>query len=378
MKIHEYQAKEIMRTEGVPLPGGIATEDHREARKIAEKLGKKVVVKSQVHVGGRGKAGGIKLAVTPEETQNAAEQILGMKLKGIIVRKVLVEEALEIEKEFYLGITLDRATNRNVIMMSPMGGMDIEEVAATQPDQIFKEYIDPLMGLMEFQKINLVFKVDLPKESRKSLKKMIGVLYDVYSKYDCTLAEINPLALLSDGSFVAADAKMILDDNALFRHPGLIKYREFAEEDPVEREAHRRKIAYVKLKGDVGIIGNGAGLVMCTLDIIDLAGGKPANFLDIGGGAKADMVRQSMELILMDEKVKGLFINIFGGITRCDEVARGIVQAVESLKIKLPIVIRICGTNEAEGKKLLDEAGFEIVETMLEGASKIVELIGSK
>ena len=375
MKIHEYQAKELMGKEGLPLPKGQQASHCDDAAKIAEEMGKPVAVKAQVHVGGRGKAGGIKLAKNPGEALEAAKKILGMNLKGLTVKKVLVEEAIDIEKEFYLGITLDRAKGCNVIMLSPMGGIDIEEVAKTHPEMIFKETVDPAYGLLGFQKNNLAYNVDLSKESRKTLIKFIDILYKVYTKYDCNLAEINPLALLKDGRFVAADAKILIDDNALYRHPDLLEFREFAEDDPEEMEAHKRNIAYVKLPGDIGIIGNGAGLVMCTLDMIARAGGQPANFLDIGGGARAESVRQSMELILMDKKVRGVFINIFGGITRCDEVARGIIQAVESLSIKLPVVIRICGTNEEEGKKLLNEAGFTTVDTMLEGAAKIVELV---
>lgn len=379
MKIHEFQAKTLMRKEGVPLPHGKSADTPSKVREIAGELKKTVVVKAQVHVGGRGKAGGIKLASTPDEAEKIGEKILSMRLKGLPVKKVLVEEALDIQKEFYLGITLDRARNQNVIMLSPMGGVDIEEVARTHPDKIFREYIDPLPGLMEFQKNKLIFSMDLPPVSRKSLKNFITTLYNMYVKYDCTLAEINPLALLSDGSFTAADAKIILDDNAIYRHKNLLEYREFAEEDPIEQEAQRQGIAYVRLKGgDVGIIGNGAGLVMCTLDMIARAGGKPANFLDVGGGAKAELVERSMNLVLMDKNVKGLFLNIFGGITRCDEVARGIIQAAKNLHLGIPIVIRLSGTNEKEGRKLLGEAGFNTVETMLEGASKIVGLVNQQ
>ncbi|MCD4786409.1 MAG: ADP-forming succinate--CoA ligase subunit beta [Candidatus Eremiobacteraeota bacterium] len=376
MKIHEFQAKMLLRKEEVPLPRGKSADTPSMVREIAREINKTVVVKAQVHVGGRGKAGGIKLASTPDEAEKIGGKILSMRLKGLPVNKVLVEEALDIKKEFYLGITLDRAKNQNVIILSPKGGVDIEEVAKTHPDEIFEEYVDPVLGLMEFQKNSLVFCVDLPPASRKSLKNFITTLYNMYVKYDCTLAEINPLALLSDGSFTAADAKIIHDDNALYRHKNLMEYREFAEEDPIEQEAHRQGIAYVRLEGgDVGIIGNGAGLVMCTLDMIARAGGKPANFLDVGGGAKAELVERSMNLVLMDKDVKGLFLNIFGGITRCDEVAKGIIQAVRNLNLKLPIVIRLSGTNEKEGRKLLSEAGFNTVETMLEGASRIVGLV---
>ncbi len=377
MKIHEYQAKEIMRVEGVSLPRGEVAESPQEVVDIARRLGGRVVVKAQVHVGGRGKAGGVKLASSPEEAGKVAQEIIGMDIKGLKVGKVLVEEAIDIDKEFYLGITLDRGRGINVIMLSPMGGVDIEEVAKTKPEMIFKEEIHPYLGLLDFQKRNLAFCTNLSKESRKSLMQFIDALYRVYVKYDCTLAEINPLVLQKDGTFIAADAKINLDDNALFRHKELLKYQEFAETDPIELEAKKRGIAYVRLDGDVGIIGNGAGLVMCSLDMVALAGGKVANFLDIGGGARAEVVEKSIDLVLMDKKVKGLFINIFGGITRCDEVASGIVTAIKNLDVKVPIVIRLSGTNEDEGKKILSDAGIETVDSMLEGASKIVELVNA-
>jgi len=374
LNIHEYQAKELMKKEGVPLPEGFVEAKPEEVYVIARDLGKRVVVKAQVHVGGRGKAGGVKLADNAEDAEKKAKKILGMKIKGLTVEKVLVEEAVDIKKEYYLGITLDRARGINVIMFSPMGGVDIEEVARTSPHMIFREPVVPLMGLLDFQKRNLSFWGEVPPESRKSLIGAIEALYRIYTKYDCTLAEINPLVLQSDGSFIAADAKINLDDNALFRHKNLLKYHEFAEADPIEREARARDIAYVRLSGDIGIIGNGAGLVMCTLDMVDRAGGKVANFLDIGGGARAETVEKSVDLVLMDKNVRGLFINIFGGITRCNEVARGIVTAMKNLNVKIPVVIRLCGTNEKEGKAILKKAGFTTVDTMLKGASKIVEL----
>lgn len=377
MNIHEYQAKEIMAKEGLPVPMGKPAFIPDEARLIAEEIGKPVVIKAQVHAGGRGKSGGVKLAGNPDEAYEAARQILGMDLKGFTVRKILVEEALKIEREFYLGITLDRAICRNVIMLSPEGGMDIEEVACKNPEMIFREPLDPLLGLPGFQKNNLVCPLNLNSSQSKTLREFIDILYRLYIKYDCTLAEINPLTLLADGSFVAADAKMIIDDNALYRQNKLIQYQEFAGEEPEEEEANRRNLSYVKLSGDVGIIGNGAGLVMCTLDMIDRAGGRSANFLDIGGGARADEVCRSIELVLMNKKVRGIFINIFGGITRCDEAARGIISAVNSLKPEVPIVIRLSGTNSNQGRNLLMEAGLTTVDTMLEGASKIVEMINS-
>lgn len=378
MKIHEFQAKELMRDEGVPLPRGRVAENPSQAAEIARDLGGKVVIKAQVHVGGRGKAGGVKLANSPSRASEAAQKILGMDIKGLKVKKVLVEQAVNIDKEYYLGITLDRARAKNVIMLSPMGGVDIEEVARTNPGMIFRQQIEPELGLMDYQKRYLASRANLSKNSKKSLNKFIDALYRVYVRYDCTLAEINPLVMQTDGTFIAADAKINLDDNALFRHKDLLKYREFAEEDPIELEAKKRGIAYVKLSGNIGVIGNGAGLVMCTLDMVDRAGGRVANFLDIGGGARAEVVEKSVDLVLMDKGVEGIFINIFGGITRCDEVATGIVTAIKNLDLKIPVVIRLCGTNEEEGKKILDEAGFASVDTMLQGASRIVEMVKGK
>jgi succinyl-CoA synthetase beta subunit len=376
--IHEYQAKQILQAYGIPVPGGEVAETAEAAGAVAGRLGKKVVVKAQVHVGGRGKAGGIKVADTPSDAAAAAGQILGMNLKGLTVRKVLVEEALAIRKEFYLGFTLDRGTQRHVLMFSPMGGVDIEEVARTSPEMIFKTQIHPLAGLADHQLRDISFRIELDGGSRKSLIGIMRKLYEVYIGKDCSLAEINPLVLLEDGTFLAADGKINLDDNSLCRHPDLGALREIAEEDPIEREAHRRGLAYVRLDGNVGIIGNGAGLVMCTMDVVRLSGGRPANFLDIGGGARAEVVKQSMEIVLSDPNVQGLFINIFGGITRCDEVARGVIDAAKDLSLKVPMVIRLVGTREAEGKALLKQAGYSPVDTMDEGARLIVEQIAAR
>jgi succinyl-CoA synthetase beta subunit len=374
MNIHEYQAKELLAIEGVPLPGGRVASSPDQAEAIAAEMGCRVVIKAQVHAGGRGKAGGVKLAESPEEARKRAGEILGMSIKGLTVEKVLVEQALSITKEYYLGITLDRSRAVNVIIFSPMGGVDIEEVARTSPDMIFREPVDPLMGLQDFQKRNLAYRAGLGPVAVKSLCRFIDALYRIYVKYDCTLAEINPLALQEDGTFIAADAKINIDDNALFRHGDLLRFQDFAVTDPIEKEAKVRDISYVRLSGDIGIIGNGAGLVMCTLDMVDRAGGRVANFLDIGGGARAETVEKSVDLVLMDRGVRGLFINIFGGITRCDEVARGVSTAIQNLQVKVPVVIRLCGTNETEGRKILAEAGFNTVETMLEGAARIVEM----
>ena len=373
MVIHEYQGKELMQGVGmVTTQGGVATTP-AEARQWAEKIGKKVAVKAQVHVGGRGKAGGIKLADTPEEAEKAAAQILGMDLKGLIVHKVLVEECIEIEKEWYLGITLDRDFGSHVVMLSPMGGVDIEEVAAEHPDAIYKCHSHPTLGLQDYEIREMLYKIDCEPAIRKQIHGFVKKLFDLYRKWDCTLAEINPLAVLKDGRVVAADAKINFDDNAAYRHPELEAMREVSEEDPLERSAKERGLNnYVRLDGEVGIIGNGAGLVMGTLDIVNREGGKPANFLDVGGGANAALVANALGLVLSDPNVKGVLFNIFGGITRGDEVAKGIIQGSQQVEINVPLVIRLSGTNEAEGRKILADAGYEVAATMEEAAKKIV------
>lgn len=375
MVIHEYQAKEIMRKYGIPVPQGYVIDRPDEIKDSGALAGRKVAIKAQVHVGGRGKAGGIKLADTVEQAKQAAGQVLGMNIKGLTVKKVLVEEALSIEKEFYLGITMDRDRAMNLVMLSPMGGVDIEEVAKTSPEAIYKEYLHPHMGLQEFQVRALVSRLGLAKEAQAQLCGIIRNLYRLYIESDATLAEINPLALYQ-GRFIAADGKMNLDDNAMFRHKEFEELREIAEDDPIERQAHQKGLAYVRLGGNIGIIGDGAGLVMATLDTVSKEGGRPANFLDIGGGARAEVVRKSLEVVISDPNVNGLFINIFGGITRCDEVARGIVESIKDMNVKMPLVIRLSGTSDEEGRGILRDASLVPVETMQEGAKKIVELIG--
>lgn len=377
MKIQEYYAKEILSWGGIPIPRGETADSPKKAAEIFNKIGGSLAIKAQVLTGGRGKAGGIKIARSPIEAIEKAEEILSMKIKGIPVKRVLVEEALQIKKEYYLSITMDRSSGKNVIMLSSMGGVDIEETAANNPEMIIKEYVDPLLGLLDFQINNLVYSVEIPNEALKSLKQIIKALYKTYIHFDCMLAEINPLVLLPGNTFIAADAKILLDENSFFRQNNIKEKLEHERENPLEITAHKQGISYVYLGGDVGIIGNGAGLVMCTLDMVARAGGKPANFLDIGGGAKADLVEKSLSLILSDKDVKGIFINIFGGITRCDEAAKGIIQGVNKTAALVPIVIRLCGTNEKEGKKLLKDAGCKTVDTMLEGAAKIVELINA-
>ncbi|MFH1453620.1 MAG: ADP-forming succinate--CoA ligase subunit beta [Armatimonadota bacterium] len=375
MLIHEYQAKNLKRKFDIALPKGSVAATPEEAYKIAREIGEKVVVKAQVHAGGRGKAGGVKLCNTPEDAKKAAEDILGMKIKGLTVEKVLVEEAVNIDKEFYIGITLDRAKGKNCFMFSPVGGVDIEETAVKQPDKIFKEYIDPYHGLQGFQIRKLIYPAGLTKEQNKHLADFMRKLYLAYEKYDCSLAEINPLVLTKEGKFVAADAKINIDDNALFRHPELMEFKESAHDDEIEKIAHHKNIAYVRLGGDIGVIGNGAGLVMTTIDMVSIEGGKAANFLDVGGGASVDTVKQSLELILTDKNVKGVLFNIFGGIVRCDTVAQGIVNAIESLNIKVPIVIRLSGTREEEGRQILKTSNLISAESMQDGARKIVELV---
>lgn len=375
MLIHEYQAKELIGKLGVSLPQGKMASSPDEAYKIAEELQAKVVVKAQVHAGGRGKAGGVKLAGTPDEARAAAQSILGMKIKGLTVEKVLVEKAVNIDKEFYIGITLDRSRGKNCFMFSPMGGVDIEDVAAKHPDKIFKEYIDPYLGLLSYQIRKMICPLCLTKEQNKELTGFMKKLYLAYEKYDCSLAEINPLVATKEGAFIAADAKINLDDNALFRHPELSAYKESAEDDEIEKIAHEKNIAYVRLGGNIGILGNGAGLVMTTLDMVAREGGKPANFLDIGGGANEETVKQALGIVLMDKNVKGVLFNIFGGIVRCDTVAQGIKNAAEKMNIKVPMVIRLCGTREKEGKEILKDSNLTPAENMQDGARKIVELV---
>ncbi len=374
MIIHEYQGKELLKEMGVPIPGGQVAHTPEEAGKITADLGKRVAVKAQVHIGGRGKAGGIKLADNAEEAVQKAEQIIGMDIKGLTVKKVLVEEAIDIETELYLGITLDRSRGTHVIMFSTEGGVDIEEVAATKPEAIVKVHVDPLRGLLPYHIRQVCYAFDLSKADRKSLGTFVKTLYKLYIAKDCTIAEINPLVVTKDGRMLAADAKVSFDANALYRHPELAEMAEISEEDPLEVRAKEMGLMYVRLDGEVGIIGNGAGLVMGTLDEVNRVGGKPANFLDVGGGASSTVVTNSLGLVLSDPNVKGVLFNIFGGITRGDEVAKGIVEGTKVLDLNKPLVIRLSGTNEVEGRKILSDAGIETAATMEEAAEKIVAL----
>ncbi|MEN6521059.1 MAG: ADP-forming succinate--CoA ligase subunit beta [Armatimonadota bacterium] len=374
MKIHEYQAKQLLAGYGVPVPVGRVCNNAEDAAGFAKEIGAPVVVKAQVHVGGRGKAGGIKVAKDPSEAESIANAMLGSELKGLTIEKVLVEKAINIDQEYYLGITIDRNMQKNVVMVSAAGGVDIEEVAATTPEKITKMHIDPSRGLMDFQIRKLIFDAGLPRSIVAQATKFLRALYTAYIDTDASLAEINPLVLTKEGEVIAADAKINIDDNALFRHPEFNEYKEESEEDPIEAEAHRRGIQYVRLDGHIGIIGNGAGLVMATLDEVKRAGGNAANFLDIGGGAQAELVRSALEVVLLDPKVKGVFFNVFGGITRCDEVAKGILEATSTMEIKVPIVARLTGTMAEAGQKLLEGSKLIPAATMQEAAEKIVAL----
>ncbi len=380
MKLHEYQAKQILRDFGLPVPQGEVATTPEGAKAIAERLGKPVVVKAQVHMGGRGKAGGIKLAQDSDSAYAVAKEILGKRLispqnpAGMVAEMVLVEEAVEISEEYYVGITVDRTTQCNVLMVSRQGGMDIEEVAATNPSAISTITIDPLLGLTDYMAREVLFGAGFDFSMVRSMMPILQALYRAYLACDANLAEINPCALTKDGRIIPADAKITIDENALFRQKRLATYHEESIEDPIEAEAHKRGIAYVRLGGDIGIIGNGAGLVMCTVDEVARAGGRPANFLDIGGGAKAERVREAVEIVMMDPNVKGLLFNIFGGITRGDEVARGILEALSTLTVEVPIVVRLAGTHAEEGRALLKDTPLIPVETMQEAARTIVEL----
>ncbi len=372
MKLQEFQAKRIFGQYGIPVPQGEVAETPEEARDIAKRLGGPVVVKSQVLVGGRGKAGGIKLAQTPDEAEQVAGRILGMDIKGLTVKKVLIDPAADIKTELYLGMVLDRARRRVVVMASSAGGVDIEEVAATTPEKIITVAVDPCLGMREYQARNIGVSIGLPRELLGKFAQICQGLYNCYMGTDASLAEINPLAILGDGTLKALDGKIVLDDSALFRHPDLAAMRDEDEETSEEREARLNGLSYVKLDGQIGCMVNGAGLAMATMDIIKLYGGEPANFLDVGGGAKADKVAAALRIILSDPNVKAVMFNIFGGITRGDEVARGILQALDEVKTDVPMVVRLVGTNAEEGRALLAEAKMATAETLAEAAEKAV------
>lgn len=380
MKLHEYQSKDLLARFGVPVPGGDVADNAADARAIAEKLGGKVVVKAQVLMGGRGKAGGVKLFDDAASAGDFAGELIGKRLvsiqnpTGLVVEKVLIAEQIDIAEEYYVAVLLDRATQKNIVMLSAKGGVDIEQVAEEDPDAIVRLEIDPAWGLCDYELRKAVADANLPKVARNQMASMIKKLVKAYLDADAEMVEINPCALTPDGKLIAADAKVAIEDNALFRHPDYAATADDSAEDPIEAEASRRGIAYVRLGGDIGIIGNGAGLVMCSLDEVNAAGGRPANFLDVGGGAQAERVKSCVELIMRDPNIKGLLINIFGGITRCDEVAKGILAAFKELNVTVPVVARIEGTAAEEGRALLQGSSIVPAQTMQEAGAKIVAL----
>ena len=373
MKLHEYQSKQIFAKYGIPIPKGRVAATAAEAKQVAEELGGRVVIKSQVLVGGRGKAGGIRLAKSPKEAEEVATQILGMDIKGLPVRKVLVDEAANIQQEIYLGITNDRAAHRPVMMSSSAGGVDIEEVARTAPEKIVKAHIDPLLGLRDYQARDIAAGIDLPRELWKSFGEIARGLWATYNENDASLAEVNPLVITKDNRLLALDGKIVLDDNALFRHMDLAEMRDVDEEAPAETEARKYGLSFIKLDGQIGCMVNGAGLAMATMDIIKHFGGEPANFLDIGGGASAEKVAAALRIILSDPNVKAVLFNIIGGITRCDEVARGILAALSEIKPKVPMLVRLVGTNSEQGQRLLADASMITAKTLSEAAKKAVK-----
>jgi len=385
MKIHEYQAKELMKRFNVPTPqGGVATTPE-EALQIAEKLGGSAfAVKAQIHAGGRGKGGGVKVAKSLDEVRQAAEKILGMTLvtpqtgpEGKLVRKVLVEEVVGIKKELYLGITLDRSKAMPVIMMSAAGGMEIEEIAAKHPELILKEPISPITGLMPYQIRRLTLGLGLGPAMFKSIGLLLAPLFDMYTRYDCSLVEVNPLIITSDDRALVLDAKVTFEDHALFRHKDIVELRDPDEEDPLEREASEHNLNYIRLDGNVGAMVNGAGLAMATMDVIKLAGAEPANFLDVGGGASAEMITNGFKIILSDPRVKAILINIFGGILRCDRLAEGVIQAANTVNISVPLIVRMEGTNVELGRKMLQESGldFSVAGTIVEAADMVADAV---
>ncbi len=382
MKLYEYQAKQLLAQYGFPLPSGAVASTAEEAQKFAKNLGKPVVIKGQVHSGGRGKAGAVKLAQNDQQTAEIAKDLLGKTLffaqanANMKIEKVLVEEALAIDKEIYVAFTQDRATQKDVLIISTMGGMDIEAVADEHPEAISKVFIDPWMGLTEYGARNGLFDAGFDSALVGKAVPLLLTLYKAYAESDSTLAEINPLVITKDSRIIAGDAKWLIDDNALFRHPEFsVLADDDAGEDPIEAEAHRRGIQYVRLEGgEIGIIGNGAGLVMTTMDEVKLAGGTPADFLDIGGGAKAESVRSSLEVVLSDPNVKAVLFNIFGGITRGDEVAKGILEGLATLDVNVPLVIRLAGTRSVEGAEILKDANIPAAATMQEAARMAVKL----
>lgn len=372
MNLHEHQAADLFAKNGIPTNGGEVAFTPDEAEAIARRNSASVVVKAQVHTGGRGKAGGVKLARTPQEAREAAADILGLDIRGHVVRKVLVAPAVDIDQEFYLGVTLDRTRRQNVVMASAEGGVDIEEVARDWPDRIVRALVDPLLGLHPWQARQMAFELGIPSAKVAGFATIARHLYDAYVSVDATLAEINPLVLTGSGEWLALDAKMSIDDNGLSRHPEFEAMRDLDAENLTELDARQSGISFVKLDGDIGCIVNGAGLAMATMDAVKLHGGEPANFLDVGGGASADQVAKAFGLVTADPNVRAILINIFGGITRGDVVAQGIVEARQRVKVDVPIVVRLSGTNAEEGQRLLADAGLTATESMDEAAAEAV------
>jgi len=385
MNIHEYQGKEILRKYGVSVPNGKVAFSVEEAVEAAKELGTQVcVVKAQIHAGGRGKAGGVKVAKNLDEVRTYASEILGKTLvthqtgpEGKEVKRLLIEEGCDIKKEYYVGLVLDRATSRVVLMASEEGGTEIEEVAEKTPEKIFKEEIDPVVGLMPYQARRIAFNINIPKELVNQAVKFMMGLYNAYIEKDCSIAEINPLVVTGDGKVMALDAKLNFDSNALYRQKDVLAYRDLEEEDPKEIEASKYDLSYISLDGNIGCMVNGAGLAMATMDIVKHYGGDPANFLDVGGGATAEKVTEAFKIILSDPNVKGIFVNIFGGIMKCDVIAEGVVEAAKQVQLSVPLVVRLEGTNVDLGKKILAESGLAITpaESMADGAQKIVSLV---
>jgi succinyl-CoA synthetase beta subunit len=377
MDLLEYQGKQLFAKHGVPVPEGRRAVTPQEAREAAEALGFPVVIKAQVQIGGRGKAGGIKLANDADEAEAHAQAILGMDIRGLTVHEVWVERASKIAAEYYAAIVFDRSAKKPLVMLSSMGGMEVEQIADEHPDAIARLHVDPLVGFLPFHGRRLAYESGIDADVIRPVGAMLGKLYYLFVRLDALLVEINPLIVTEDREVVALDAKVSIDDNALARQPDAAEMRNPSAEDPQEQMARERGITYVKLDGEIGILGNGAGLVMSTLDVVAQAGGRPANFLDVGGGAKAEEIVDALEVLLSDEKVKAVLFNIFGGITRCDEVARGILQALDRIEVKVPIVVRLDGTNDEEGRRILAEADrpeLHPAKTMLEAADMVVAL----
>ncbi len=387
MNIHEYQAKELLKRFGVPVPRGKVASSAQEAAAIARELGGLCVVKAQIHAGGRGKAGGVKLVKSAEEAEKTAAQMLGKTLvthqtgpQGREVRRLLIEEGLPIEREFYLGMVLDRAVSKVTVIASTEGGVEIEEVAQKNPGKIIKEVIDPAVGLLPFQCRRLAYSLGISQERIGNFTRLLQALARAFVEIDCSLAEINPLVLTKDGNLFALDAKINVDNNALFRQPEIESLRDLNEEDPKEYEASRLGLSYISLDGNIACMVNGAGLAMATMDIIKICGGEPANFLDVGGGATKERVTEAFKILLSDKRVKGVLVNIFGGIMRCDVIAQGVVDAARAVSVTVPLVVRLQGTNVAEGRKILSDSGLAIIpaETMAEAGEKIVQAVKSR